>query len=220
MEAVKKFYQEVNKSSKKEMVFFLANHFRYNTMNSWNALSSYANCVKINRVIPNKLMNKAYELLNLEDSFFDINDLIDDFGINHDYKYQAGFNGSSRGYVVMYEGERKLSEHKSICTNCGQRNFKTVEETGNCKCGKCGEEKRINKVMYEVHNYPGRSIDQNEDFSEWSIDSLKERVELVQDFDMLCDDIVASFINLCENYNIEEETILVPKKVKKLVEVE
>jgi hypothetical protein len=37
--------------------------------------------------------------------------------------------------------------HKSVCQECGQRNFTTVEETGN-KCGKCGKAARVNKDFY------------------------------------------------------------------------
>lgn len=41
-----------------------------------------------------------------------------------------------------------LADHKSICNSCGQRNFTSIKETGN-KCGKCGEESRIDKTYYK-----------------------------------------------------------------------
>ena len=41
-----------------------------------------------------------------------------------------------------------LSDHKSVCTSCGQRNFTSVKETGNT-CGKCGEANRIDKTFYK-----------------------------------------------------------------------
>lgn len=69
--------------------------------------------------------------------------------------------------------------------------------------------------------YPGRSTDQGEDFSdesEWDNESLKDRVELVQSFDRLCDDIVSEFVYFCDNFTIEEEEIQVTKKVKVLQE--
>ncbi|NLA24459.1 MAG: cysteine protease, partial [Bacteroidales bacterium] len=44
-----------------------------------------------------------------------------------------------------------------------------------------------------------------------------ERVSLVQDFDMLCDDVVSLAINIAQNYDVIEEEVLVPKKVFTLV---
>jgi len=63
---------------------------------------------------------------------------------------------------------------------------------------------------------PGRGLDQGEDFEEWSMDSLRERVKLVQEFDKLCDAIVAEFVRYCEEYVVVEKDIMVPKTVKVL----
>ena len=41
------FYKEVDKRYKKSMVDFLKKHFRYDTMNSWNRSTSYANNIKL-----------------------------------------------------------------------------------------------------------------------------------------------------------------------------
>ena len=67
--------------------------------------------------------------------------------------------------------------------------------------------------------YPFRGTDVGENFSEWSIDELKARVEIVQSFDQLCDDIVALAIDLANNHKVVEETIYVPQKVKVLQEI-
>lgn len=40
-------YQKVNKRSQEAMTGFLARHYRYNTINSWNRSTFYANNVKI-----------------------------------------------------------------------------------------------------------------------------------------------------------------------------
>ena len=40
------YYTKVDMRSRKAMVNFLENHFRYSTMNSWNNSTSYANNVK------------------------------------------------------------------------------------------------------------------------------------------------------------------------------
>ena len=56
----------------------------------------------------------------------------------------------------------------------------------------------------------------HEDFGDWSLSELRRRVELVQDFDRLCDKITGAYINLCRNYRVTEEGILVPKTIKVL----
>jgi hypothetical protein len=67
-----------------------------------------------------------------------------------------------------------------------------------------------------IVTYPGRGIDQYEDFSDWDMVSLRERVELVQEFDRLCDDIVTLAVELARNNHVVEKTICVPRKVKVL----
>ncbi len=54
------------------------------------------------------------------------------------------------------------------------------------------------------------------DFEDWSIRDLQTRVKLIQDFDRLCDDIVAAYVYLCRHYRITEEEPLVPKTIKVL----
>jgi len=178
------YYKKVNKASKKEMVDFLENHFRYNTMNSWNCSTSYANCVKVWCLdLPKELEDKFWELQNIKyDEFYmyDIPDMISDF--RHKYGYDVGFNGRSSGYLVMYE----------------------MQFTGNGKYG----------------IYPGRSIDMNEDFNdkeEWSLYRLKERVELVQAFDKLCDDIRNALIEYLKTHEFidEEYTEVKTRKIAK-----
>lgn len=68
--------------------------------------------------------------------------------------------------------------------------------------------------------YPGRSIG-DEDFNDkedWDMNSLREMVKLVQDFDTLCENIVYECNHYAENHKVVEEEILVPKKVKRVVE--
>lgn len=267
MEPIKKFFQDVDKRSKKEMIDFLTSHFRYNTINSWNGSTSYANKVKIHSVIPSSLTDKVYELMESEDFYDSINYILKDWDEKNNYHYQAGFNGRSSGYIVMYEGYRKLSQHKSRCTSCWQRNFKSVpdwdtstpegrfklylvahpmwtnevylrrdaeevkklnlsdekmleilstfkgkakEYSIDNKCGKCHKNSRVNAEMYETGTWPGRSIDQGEDFEEWDMGSLRSRVELIQSFDMMCDDVVAETIRMAEECNIVEEIVMIP----------
>ncbi|NBK80009.1 hypothetical protein D5272_15850, partial [bacterium D16-76] len=61
------FYQKVNRRSRAAMTGFLARHYRYNTMNSWNRFTSYANDVKVpNLDIPSELQDLAYDVASGE----------------------------------------------------------------------------------------------------------------------------------------------------------
>ena len=59
--------------------------------------------------------------------------------------------------------------------------------------------------------YPGRSVDMGEDFVDWDMYSLKRRVQLVQEFDKLCDNILAYVKELIDNAEVEEETYYIPQ---------
>ena len=56
----------------------------------------------------------------------------------------------------------------------------------------------------------------HKNFEDMTLSEIRERVELVQDFDRLCDTIADEYIYLCKNYRIAEEEILVPKTIKVL----
>ena len=77
---------------------------RYWTMNSWNGVESLAYNLKVYNVIDYKLQDKVFELMEAEDFYDEINDLIWCFDVNHNYEWQAGFNGRSGGYLVLYKG--------------------------------------------------------------------------------------------------------------------
>ena len=68
---------------------------RYYTMNSWNLTMAPAYNLKVHTVIDSDLQNKVYELMDTEYFYDDINMMIEDFAIEFDYKWQAGFNGRS-----------------------------------------------------------------------------------------------------------------------------
>ena len=214
------FSKTVDMRSRKAMVDFLTDHFRYNTMNSWNNSTSYAHCVKLWNLGLNKEQeDKFWELLDCDYSDFNIftQDLINEFC--DETGYTAGFNGRSGGYIVMYSGKWEDTGYKSRCTNCGQLNFTKVEENS-CKCGRCGQMTRVNlsKPMIRFSTYPGRDIDQGEDFEDWDLESIRERVRLVQRFDKLCDDIRDKLIWFLDNYEVEEEEYTEVKTRKVFVE--
>ena len=218
---MKQFYKPVDLRNRKAMENFLETHFRYNTMNSWNRSTSYANNVKIyNLGLSREQESKLYSMTEVEEFYDQIHDDLMLFAMKHDYRWQVGFNGRSSGYLVLYRGFSKPSEYKSFCTKCGQRNYRTVEDNG-CKCGKCGAEARVNykKPPNEIGVYPGQSVDMDEDFNEWDIYSLRERVRLIQEFDWLCDSVLAHIVEMLEMYDVVEETVMRPETVKVLCEV-
>jgi len=77
---------------------------RYYTLNPWNVSTAPAYNLKIYKVIDDNLLATAYELLEVEDFWLAINHLVERFGAKHDYQWQAGFNGKSGGYLVLYRG--------------------------------------------------------------------------------------------------------------------
>lgn len=218
---MKQFFKQVDLRSRQAMIDFLENHFRYNTMNSWNRSTSYANNVKIyNLGLPDVIANKAYEIMDTDELWFEINNEIREWNNTHQHRWQAGFNGRSGGYLVLYNGGSKKSKYKSYCTRCGQRNFKTVEETKGNSCGRCGQLSRIDykegHEPKEIFTYPGKGVDMEEDFNDWPMYELRERVKLVQSFDRLCDRLLDILVNFCVNCEVEEEEVLVPTKRKTL----
>lgn len=215
------FESKVDTKSRKAMIDFLTGHFRYWTGNSWNRLSSYANNVKLyNLHLPKEIEDKAYEVICGEvdsDLSFYIDNLIADF--TTETGYTACFNGRSNGYLVMYDCERKLDEHKSYCPYCGQRNFQLATPDNN-KCGVCGQERRnYEKPLYYYQTkWSNVGSDDPGDYEDDRIETLREKTKLVQRFDRLCDDIRDKLIYVIKNGNIEEEEYTVTKIRKVLRE--
>ncbi len=214
------YYKKINLKKRGEMIAFLKNHFRYDTMNSWNRSTSYANNIKLYNVDkPDNIDEDIWwQMLTITQWQEKLSDLLEDFGARYNWNWQAGINGKSGGYIVLYRGGIKPSGYMSYCTHCGQRNFKKVPEGHIGICGRCGAKKRVNfqKTHMQVFTWPGKAVDMHEDFRDWGMEELRERVTLVQEFDKLADEIISEYISICQNYRILEEEIFVPKKVKVL----
>lgn len=107
--------EKVN-ATRKEMVDFLKNHFRYDTANSWNQSTSYARNVKnYNIGLSEVLEAKALDLI-CEEGFNELiaclyDPLVEQFEEETSEDYTIGFNGRSDGYLVLYN---KLNPLKSI----------------------------------------------------------------------------------------------------------
>lgn len=216
---MKKFYEPIDLRSRADMTAFLTNHFRYPTMNSWNQATSYACNLKADRLgLSAGIVDKILDML-LTDEFQDaMQELRYRFGEDHGFLWQAAMNGRSGGYLVLYQGCKTPSKYKSYCRYCGQRNYTGVAETGDV-CGRCVEHGRVDYASppFEIGAYPGRGTNDCEDFEDWSLVQLRERVRLVQEFDRLADSMVSEALELARTCTVEEEEYLVPKTRKVLV---
>ena len=201
-------------TNRKQLVDYLQNHFRYYTMRSWNRSTSYARNVKIHNLkLDAKTRSRAYELLDVPEAFEEINPLITAFGQTHDWRWQAGFNGRSGGYIVLYQGGREETDYKTRCNLCGRLTWYETEQPCHVE-GYDGTLKVLAKRIWQRFVYPGKGVDEEVDFSEWNTDELKDRVRLVREFDKLCDACVRSFINFTKTHQVEERKILVPKTIR------
>lgn len=82
----------------------IGKRIRYWTMNSWNLSKSLAYNMKVYNIFPGKYQNDIYVLMDEPDAYLGVNHLIAKFGSKYNYKWQAGFNGRSGGYLVLYTG--------------------------------------------------------------------------------------------------------------------
>ena len=214
------YHKEIDKRYKETLIKFLKNHFRYNTMNSWNQSISYANNIKLHQIDkPADIDSDTWwGMIEISEWQNKLSDLLEEFNRKYDHQWQAGINGRSGGYVVLYKGGIKPSGYESYCTHCGQKNYQKVPGNQIGICGRCDAKARVNfkQTHMQVFTWPGKDVDMHEDFSDWTLTDIRERVELVQDFDKLCDSIVAEFIDTCRKYRITEEEILVPETIKVL----
>ena len=206
------FSKRVDKRSRAEMTAYLSGHFRDNTMNSWNRSTSYACNMKLYKLgLDQETEDKLWDMIQVPEFYEWLNERIEDFNWQHNYLWQAGWNGRSGGYLVLYQGGSKPSGYRSYCTKCGQKNYTSVAETGNW-CGVCNEEARVDyiKPPMQIFSFPGRDVDMDEDFEDWSLYELQQRTELVQEFDRLADDIVAEALYIAQNHSVEERTVYMP----------
>lgn len=118
--------------SKISMRGYLSEHPRYHTMSSVNRSHSYARGIKLQWLsFPDKATeDTAWDLLGCNTDWWadsGASMLLDEFARRWNWSWQIGSNGRSGGYLVLYQGGCKDSQHRSYCTQCGQRNFCRVE---------------------------------------------------------------------------------------------
>jgi len=214
---VKSFYAKVNRRTREAMTSFLCNHGRYWTMNSWNRSTSYANCVKVHRLgLTREQLENAWEMLDMPQVYDAIHVVLGEWAIKHEWRYQIGFNGRSGGYLVLYQGGLDWRNARTAqCDECLKLTWH--KQDTRCTSDDCGGTLRmLPEPRPQIVTYPGRGMDEGEDFVDWSMDDLRERVRLVQDFDLTCDAAVAVFVRFCDEYRVLEKEVLVPNIVKAL----
>lgn len=214
---MKRFYEKVDMRSREAIIQYLENHFRYNTMNSWNRSTSYANCMKVHRLdLPEDIMDKAFEMLDCSEIYDVFGRLLRDWADAQSWEWQVGFNGRSGGYLVLYHGGLDWKNARTAkCNHCGKLTWHNQDTP--CTSDWCdGILQVLEKPKPQIFSQPGKSVDQDEDFNEWDVESLRERVKLVQEFDRLCDQVVDEFVYFVKNYDVVDKDILMPKSIRTL----
>lgn len=210
---MRKFSRPIDLRSRREMTDYLRNHFRYSTMNSWNHATSYACNLKIYGLgLDPEIESKLYDMLDTREFLLMRQEALYLFNAAHNFRWQAGFNGRSGGYLILYQGDLKPSGYLSYCTCCGQRNCRSVADTGNV-CGVCGKAARVDFRVPPKQSvtFPGRGTDMDDDYEEWSLSKLRDRVKLVQELDSLADDLVSQAVHMAKAFDVVEEAYYVPQ---------
>lgn len=172
------FTKSVDTTNRQAMIDFLTNHFRYDTMNSWNNSTSYANNVKVYNlgIEDPDVLNKAWNIIcsdiDCEEMYENFHEIINDF--RNAYHYTIGFNGRSGGYLVLY----------SI-------NYDSVNHTSSICLG---------KSIDQDEDFT--------DEETWPMEQLKARCDLICAFDRVCDRIRHEFIYWCRHSFVVEHTNL------------
>lgn len=68
-----------------------------------------------------------------------------------------------------------------------------------------------------VFMQPGLNLDMHEDFEEWSLSDLRDRLELIWDFDETVERAIEVFVDFCTHNKVVDEQIMVPRTIKTAV---
>ena len=168
---------DMHTADRKTLEDYLSKHFRYYTMNSWNQSTSYANNIKL-------------------------------YNLNIAATY--GEDAKDKAWRIVCDPELDCTELDMVVSDI-MHDFQD----------KTGYAMGINGrsggyiVLYDttrdpytnaVNVLPGRGIDMNAEFPVWDIDSLRERAELVAEFDETCEQIVEAFMQFVLDAEIIEQT--------------
>lgn len=212
------FFEKKFNKTQEGLAKFLVEHFRYQTMGSLNVSTSYAQCVKVDRLgLRGSRLEKAYEILDTGEYWSELRWPLDFFKDEWCGAYSIASNGRCNGYLILCEAEIYDPGYKSTCKHCGQLNYQAATEGSTC--GVC-KGPRVNlKAPLRWSRVKSSPIDHRmsfQDYMDMGYSWLKDRAELVRSFDAACDSVRDHFISLIDEYMIVEETVMVPQVVKRL----
>lgn len=195
MENKEKFFNKTNQNmSLRQQFDYIHNHFYYYTMNSWNKSKSLANNVKIyNLPLTTEQKNKFFDLYCegslIDELYFHINISLEDFASENEF--EIAFNGRSGGYLVAYNKNK-------FCNVIDEDliDFESYDELLN----------------YYKENFCWSFRDCQAELKS----KIKRNFEICVLFDNCCDDVLNELKYLLDNARVEEEEIVVSKKVKVL----
>ena len=111
-------FKEINLDNDKEVLDFLKNHKKYSLMNTWNMLYGYSNNIKIyNLDVTDEEKEKLYDLLDLDESSFDIQMQFDMLNEEFNGKYPGYYvivNGRSGGYLVLSSDNTRSYQNEVV----------------------------------------------------------------------------------------------------------
>ena len=211
------FDTRVDLRSRRSMTAFLDGHFRYFTLHSINGATSYANCVKVHRLgLTPAQLQRAWDMLDMPEVFQAIRRDLDRWAQARQWEWQVHFSGRSSGYLVLYRGGLNWHDARTAqCDECGQMTYHK-QETPCTGQGCDGVLRVLEKPVPQIFTWPGKGVDEHEDWAEWDLGSLRERTRLVQDFDRACGLAVATFVGFCNMYRVVEKTVPLPTRVRVL----
>jgi hypothetical protein len=161
-------------------------------------------------------LTACYDMLSSDEAMMRFSDCLEQLEGETNYAFQIGTNGRSGGYAVLFTGGRKPSGYKSFCTKCHQKNWTSVTENST-RCGHCGEMTRKDYEKPHMVSYTdGRGLDQDADFDNkeyWDADQIRARFDEVWAFDECVEFACRDFVEFATTHKLEEETIMVPKKI-------
>jgi hypothetical protein len=214
------FDTRVDLRSRSSMTAYLSGHFRYVTMHSVNGATSYANCVKVHRLrLTPAQLERAWDMLDMPAVFHVIRAGLERWAEARRWEWQVHFNGRSSGYLVLYRGGMDYEHaHTAQSDDCGKLTWHTQDTP--CTGEGCdGVLRVLEKPAPQIVTWPGRGVDEHEDWSEWDLGSLRERARLVQSFDRARGLAVATFAGFCNTYRVIEKTVPLPTRVRALERV-
>jgi len=121
-----------------------------------------------------------------------------------------------KAYAIMEQGD-VYDEIRSVLNDFDQRYEYRYQISFNGRSD--GYLVMINGGEHDdgrIFTQPGKDIDQSANYEDWDNEYLTDRVWLVKDFDKTVKECQNIFIEYCRNYEVEEETVQVPKVIKVL----